>query len=81
MTVDGETLLGYSIRVGLATATMLRSTRMDKLDELIDRKSEYPKDALILLEEVTERRRLIEARKAAELEKEKNENNQVDTKS
>lgn len=58
MAVDGETLWEYNMRVGLATPTTLRNLKMDKLDNLLDRKSEYPPIALRLFNEVQERRRL-----------------------
>lgn len=57
MAVDGETLWEYNMRVGLATPTTLRNLKMDKLDNLLDRKSEYPPIALRLLADVEERRR------------------------
>lgn len=71
MAVDGETLMEYNIRVGLATSTSMWSARVDRLNQTMDRKSEYPPSATRLLAEVEERRRLAEQKKKIEDDKNK----------
>lgn len=65
MAIDGETLNEYNYRVGLVGPSMTRSEKMNKLDDKMGRKKEYPQTAIDLLNEVADRRRLFTSKREA----------------